>query len=45
MASSEAGRFRVLQVYPVLCRRRAMHFTQPTEIDEMDSGRFQSQGR
>ena len=45
MASSEAGKFLVLQIYPLLCRRHAMHITQPAEIDEEDSGRFQSQGR
>ena len=45
MPSNEAGRFWLLQIYPLLCQQRAMHFTQPAEIDEEDWGVFKAQGQ
>ena len=45
MSISEAGRFRILQVHPLLCQQRAMCFTQPIEIDEIDSRILKTQGQ
>ena len=44
-ARSEAIRFRVLQIYPLLCRQCAMYFSQTAEIYEEDPGIFQAQGQ
>ena len=41
----EAGRFRVLGIYPLLRQRRNMYFSQPTGIDDEDSEGFKVQGR